>query len=421
MLKDMAGDDSFAKGLGWRALTTVPWATRAYLVGDGLAQTADGVLRLAFPWAVLDLTRSPAALGVLAAAQYVPLLGAGLAGRLVDRRDPRGVVLASLVLSIVLLGAGGWMTAAHRDRTTALYVLAWGLAWLRVVRMAADRVIVRSGAMTAAPLAVNALNVTMGDIAWYAAPGLGGLLIAVGGPELAFVAAAAAYLLAGLPVCRLPVMPAAGRDSLSLKMAWRRLREARPVWWGTVTFSLWTSTWGMAAAVQIVYFRQTLHLGASRVGLIGMLSGVLPVAVGLAGPYLVHRVRVPILMTASLLISATGMAGLAFSGNWWLATLAVSATDGLAGVTTLVLMVMMQKALRRSEYGQVTALQIVVQTAGLPVGGWLGGEVAALVGVQATLLMAGFVTALVALGVWMTPLARLGALGVATGGADSAR
>ncbi|MCA1647788.1 MAG: MFS transporter [Chloroflexi bacterium] len=62
---------------------------RAYFFGTAVAQSSAWLLRITQSWLVLDLTGSPAALGVLALAQFLPITILTLfAGVLIDRVAP---------------------------------------------------------------------------------------------------------------------------------------------------------------------------------------------------------------------------------------------------------------------------------------------------------------------------------------------
>lgn len=67
---------------------------RLFLSAQLLGSGGVWMLRMAADWLVLEITGSPAAVGVLVALQFLPLLAVGpLGGVIADRHDKRHLVL----------------------------------------------------------------------------------------------------------------------------------------------------------------------------------------------------------------------------------------------------------------------------------------------------------------------------------------
>src|SRR6185295_812666 len=86
---------------------------RLYFFGQSVTQTGGWLQRIAQSWLVLDLTGSPAALGLLTALQFLPIMVLSLfAGVIADRLPKRRLLYAigtvssaqSIVLAVLVLG-----------------------------------------------------------------------------------------------------------------------------------------------------------------------------------------------------------------------------------------------------------------------------------------------------------------------------
>lgn len=99
------------------AFTRLAAAATISGLGDGATQVAGALL-------AMSLTRSPAGIAGLLAAQQIPwALGALPAGALVDRVDRRRVMAAACLVRAAALGALGLLAAAGRARMPLLYLV----------------------------------------------------------------------------------------------------------------------------------------------------------------------------------------------------------------------------------------------------------------------------------------------------------
>src|SRR5262245_61828676 len=85
-----------------------------YLIGSGLAMTADSIEHVISYWIVFQKFQSPALGGYAVISHWVPfLLFSVSAGALADRFDPRRIIQAGMLLFIGCLLGWGVLFMAH--------------------------------------------------------------------------------------------------------------------------------------------------------------------------------------------------------------------------------------------------------------------------------------------------------------------
>ncbi len=155
----------------------------------GLANLADGIVQTAVPLLAITLTRSPALIGVLTAAVWLPwLVCAPLAGVFVDRWDRRRSMLVALGVRAALLLAAAGLAASGRLSIATLIALALGYGVTEVFADLAAQAQVPA-LVGREPGRLRAANARLA--------GLEALTNSFGGPPLAgfLVAASAAWTL----------------------------------------------------------------------------------------------------------------------------------------------------------------------------------------------------------------------------------
>ncbi|HZL80419.1 MAG TPA: MFS transporter, partial [Demequina sp.] len=173
---------------------------RRYAGAQLLGSSGVWMLRMASDWLVMELTGSSAAVGLLVALQFFPLMVLGpLGGVLADRHDKRRIVTvaqgcsAVLAATLAVLTLGGWVEVWH------LYAMAVLLGLVAAVEQPARQVlvgeVVGDGMLRSAISTNNALNQIGGMIG----PAAAGLLISAVGQGWAY----ATNAIVALAVCAL--------------------------------------------------------------------------------------------------------------------------------------------------------------------------------------------------------------------------
>ena len=178
---------------------------RLYFAGQIVSVTGTWMQNIAMAWLILELTHSPLAVGALALCQFLPFTIFGLfAGVLVDRFDPRRLVIGTQAASMVLAVALAIPTLLGQATPWLVYLLA-GLRGTVLVLDAPSRqaLTYRMVGPRELPNAI-ALNSSLFNGARIAGPALGGVVVALAGAGFCFAFNAVSFsaVLAGLLAMR---------------------------------------------------------------------------------------------------------------------------------------------------------------------------------------------------------------------------
>jgi MFS family permease len=214
---------------------------RLFFFGQGISAVGDRVVSVALAFAVLDLTGSVKDLGLVLAAQSIPLVLFLLIGGVWSDRLPRRAVM--LTSDLVRAGAQG---------ASALLLVSgnahvWQLVVLQAVYGAAEAFF-KPAAQALLPETVaaadlqqaNALIAVSGNIANVGGPALAGILVATLGAGWGLAIDAGSFLASAgyLSLMRVQaVIPAARTGTLSeLRAGWRAFRSRTWLWVSALEF-----------------------------------------------------------------------------------------------------------------------------------------------------------------------------------------
>ena len=170
---------------------------------------------------VFQVTRSPAAVGLLALVARAPAIAlSGYAGRLADRHDRRNVGIATFALQGIAAAALAVLSAVDHLPLVAIYVATFAVGCGMALGLPAVLAMVGTLAgRDRLPQAV-ALNAAGINVARLVGPSLGGIVLALAGPAWCFAVNAVSFgTLVGV-LLSLPPFPPADPGSRS------RMREA---------------------------------------------------------------------------------------------------------------------------------------------------------------------------------------------------
>lgn len=351
----------------------------------------DGMVRVALAFAVLEVGGSASDVGLVFAAQLVPMVLALLAGGPVaDRVSRRAVMVAA---DLVRVGAQGAMAALLIAGSASV----GSLALLAGVTGAATGFFLPAGTgllpmiVGAADLQrANGLRNTATAAGEILGPLLAGALVATVGAGWALAVDAGSYLVSAALLLALrlalPARAAATSFLADLRDGWRAFRSRRWVWAFVLMAGVQNLLWGAWTALGAVVAERSLG-GAAAWGAILAAMG----AGGVAGGLLALRVdpRRPLFLAAS--------AGAAFAVP--LALLASGAPAALVGAGALVAGVglmlgntmwesTLQRRIPAETLSRVSAYDWLGSIAFKPIGLALWGPVAVLIGTSAALWLA---------------------------------
>ena len=381
---------------------------RLFFGGQLISQIGNWLTLVAQTLLVLELTGSGVALGVLAAAQFGPILVIGpFAGLIADRSDKRKLLLTVQTIAMGQSFALAGLAFAGRPPVAAIYAVAW----VGGITLAFDNPARRSFVVEMVPegdignaVSLNSALMTGSRVI---GPALAGLLVSTVGFGWCFLLDGVTYLavLAGLwrmNPAELRQAPVTPRGKGQVREGLRYVRGvpelfvplAMMVVIGTLAFNFQT----------VLPLFATRDLGGSDVTFTLLMSVVS--AGSLVGALATARRR-------SVSVRGTGVAGAAFGAS--MALLAVAPTTPVAfvvgflvGLSSIAFMTastaLVQLRARPSMRGRVLALQAMVFLGSTPIGGPIVGTIAQRWGARYSIAL-GATGALVA-GLWGVLAAR---------------
>ncbi|HUC96028.1 MAG TPA: MFS transporter [Candidatus Saccharimonadia bacterium] len=168
---------------------------RLFVIGQGISLTGTWMQTIAISWLVLLLTRSGTQLGLVIAAQFLPILIFGAWGGVIaDRFNKRNILYVTQTLFGLLALILGLLVVSHQIHLWMVYCLAVSLGLVNVVDSPARQSFVIE--MVGHKNLKNAitLNSTMVNAARVIGPSIAGILIATLGIGTCFIVNAISYL-----------------------------------------------------------------------------------------------------------------------------------------------------------------------------------------------------------------------------------
>jgi MFS family permease len=377
----------------------VPFAR--YWLSGFLADFGDGVRLAAFPLLAAQLTRSPAAVAAVTAAQNLPwlLIGAG-AGVLVDRTDRRRLMVVVDVTRAVLIMGLAAAVLTHSAGLTLIYLAAFatgvGSALRDTAAVTCIPRLVDSADLDRANARVIAGRIVGNELAGPAAGGwLFGLAAVLPFAVNAGALGMAVLLLLTLPSVFRPVPAGPGREAASpLVSGWRELREgARWLWrhadirdvtiaTGVIVF---VDAWWFA--ILVLYVIQVLH---QRPGVYGLLLAVAApggISVGAIGPWVARRIGPWRSLLAAGAVVAVSQAGLGLTSNVIVSAVMLLANGAALALFEMTTVTMRQRQVPPELLGRITSLNGTVEGGAIALGALVGGALAAVGGIRAPILI----------------------------------
>ncbi len=261
---------------------------RLYLTGQAISLPGTWMQVVAQAWLVLQLTRSGAMLGLVAGAQFLPVLVLGPYGGLVaDRVDKRRLLLCTQAVLGLLALALGLLTVTGLVRLWMIFVLATALGTVNSVDQPTRQTLVPE--MVGRERIQNAvsLNSVLTNASRAVGPAVAGVLIAAAGVGVCFLSNAASYaaVLVALALIRTEALhpaPLAGREPGQLRQGLRYVTSSPGL---LVPLLMMALAGTLAYEFQVtlpLLARLSLHGGAGTYGFLTAAMGIGAVGGGLA-------------------------------------------------------------------------------------------------------------------------------------------
>jgi MFS family permease len=350
-------------------------------------------------WLVLQLTNSPGLLGLLGAIAGAPtLVLVAVAGVFADRMDRRRLLVWGYWLSAALSAVLAILTTLDVVAYWEVAVIAFLGGIIVTIQMPAGQALVSSIVDRALLGSAIALNSAQYNVARIIGPSFAGLAIAAGGLVLGFWGNAAALLVVGLVIRRLPIPAARTSDRVGAAM-WGDLQDGvrlvvrDPVLRALVVLAAVPALFVLPYLTFLpVYARDILSVGAPGLGL---LTGSIGIG-ALAGALLVASRR-PSGGSGRLVLAglaAIALSELAFAESRFvpvsMAALAFLGASQVAYYSTTNTLLQVRVAPRMR--GRVHSLYVLTSIGLLPIGNLVAGAIAERTGVPFVLAVGALAT-----------------------------
>jgi MFS family permease len=214
---------------------------RLFFLGQGVSAVGDRIVSVALAFGVLDLTGSVKDLGVVLAAQTVPLVAFVLLGGVwSDRLSRRSVMIASDVTRAGAQGASALLLVTGNAHVWQLVVLQAVHGTAEAFFLPASQALLPETVAAADLQQANALIAVSGNIANIGGPAAAGVLVATLGAGWGLAIDAGTFLAsaAALWLMRVQaIVPAPRTGTFSeLRAGWRAFRSRTWLWVSVLEF-----------------------------------------------------------------------------------------------------------------------------------------------------------------------------------------
>jgi len=393
---------------GWRALRHRNY--RLFFVGQLVSLIGTWMQAVAQGWLVLLLTGDPLWLGIVAAAQFGPVLVLGLFGGLIADGLPKRRTLIvtqtiAMVLAFVLFG----LTATNSVHVVHIVVLALLLGVVNAVDMPTRQAFVVEMVGREEIGNAVALNSAVFNGARVVGPAIAGLTIAATDISVAFLVNGISFLAVlasyrAMDVRKLASPPLMARPTTirgvvaDMTEGLRYVRTTPLVLLPILTIGL-VATFGMNFSVTIpALARDVLHVGAEGFGFLMAASGVGSFAVAMAIAF-GRRSRPALIGLGAAALGAAELV-LAGSGSYGISLVAMFVV-GLGGIAMAATgNTTIQMTVPDHLRGRVMSVYTTVFAGSTPIGGLLTGVLASAISIPFAIAVGGAGSLVVGVGAY---------------------
>ena len=359
---------------------------RNVFIAQSVSVFGDGITPVALTFAVLELTGSGTDLGLVLAAQSIPLVLLALVGGVWADRLPRGAIMVASDLvraAVQLTGAVLLLTGAAQ---------IWQLAALAAMHGAAEAFF-RPAAGAILPQIVPAprlqqANALMGmsdNFGWMVGPAVAGTLVALIGAGGAIAVDSATFLVSAafLAALRVPAVvksEAARGFSAELRKGWHEVKSRTWLW--VMLLRVCLVLFIVIAPFQVLGplgLREEGYGAAAWGWLQAVFSAGMIVGMVIALRYRPKRPMITVALTGSTAITAP--LAMAIFGDPWILGAVYSLRGVSVGILVAVWNTTLQTKIPKESLGRVTAWDWMSSLALWPVGLAVAGPLAEQFGV----------------------------------------
>jgi MFS family permease len=342
---------------------------------------------------------------VMFARMGIAALAAPFTSALADRHPQRRVMLTADLARVVTVGVTAIAAASHAS--ALVYVLAVLTSVVSTAFRPAEASLTPLLAETPEELsAANVASSTFDSVGAFAGPAAGALLLALGGPTLAFACIAVTYVWSAWFVARIPHAgrPVAPDDtpveSEGFAAGVRAVRSEPRLALVLGLYSAQTLVAGAYGVLVVVVALQLLGLGNGGVGLLQAATGVGALAGAAAALALVGRRRTGADLQLGLCCFGAPLLLVAAVPRTWAAVLALGILGVGNSLVDISAVTLVQRTAPPAVAGRVFGVLEAALVGAIGIGAVLTPVLVHVVGVRGTLVVVGAVLPALALVAW---------------------
>jgi MFS family permease len=380
-----------------------------FLAAQTLASMMQGV---AVGWQLYTVTHDPLSLGLVGLAEALPFVGFALpAGHLADRVDRRRLSLAALfvlALCSAALVAFTGLGLIRADTAWLVYgtIFVSGIArsYLQPTRTALSADLV--------PRELYLNSITWRSVTWQSAavagPAAGGLLVALGGPELTYGVAAMLLWTAWVSLYRVAPLPhptaSPQASGVGGVLQGVRFVLTQPVLLGAQTLDLFSVLFAGAEALLPIFASDILHVGAAGLGVLRAAPAAGSVLMSLYQSYRPLHGRMGRVLLTSVALYGLCISGFGLSRSFPLSVALLLVSGIFDNISVVLRSTLLQTLTPRHLLGRVAGVNAIFIGSSNEIGAFESGVAARALGTVPAVLLGGFVPiVVVALIAWRVP------------------
>lgn len=368
-----------------------------FFVSRVTSSAARQIIIVAVPLQIYEATNSSLAVGLIGAAQLIPLFAVALVGgALADALDRRWLlVVGQTSIAVTCLGLAAYAFGAAMP-IWPIYLLVAVNAGIFAVeqptRTAVLPTIVAAGDLPSA----LALNQVLSQLSKAAVPAVGGFMVVLVGYGYTYAAAAVLALIGAISIRRMRRLPPSGGGrTAGIKSIVEGLRYLRqePLIKGALVIDLNAMIFGMPSALFPAIGTVVLGGDAATVGLLYSAPGVGALIAALTSGWLRQVTRQGLTIIVSVVIWGFAIAVFGFASSIGLALLLLAVAGAADVVSAVFRNTVVQLTVSDDLRGRISSVHIATVSGGPRLGDLEAGVVASLTSTQFSVVSGGLACA----------------------------
>jgi MFS family permease len=369
---------------------------RLLITGNVVTGFGTQAALVALPYQLFVETRSAFLVGLLGAAELLPLVAMALyGGALADRMDRRRLLLLDQIALVSVASVLAVLAAVGSPPIWTLYVLGGLTAGFGAVQNVGRSAIVPNLVGPELLRQALALNFGLFQITLVVGPALGGLLIATVGlsSAYAFDAVSCLAMVAAL-LAMAPQPPKADPDAepvsirRSIADGLRYVRSNEPLK-ASFAIDLIAMTFGMPRALFAVLSLTVYHAGAEGTGLLYAAVSAGATVAALTTGWLGHARRLGRIVIVAVVVWGLAIAAAGLVTSLWPALVALAVAGAADSVSAVCRSTINQTVTTDALRGRMSSVFSLVVTSGPRLGDVESGTAAGAIGARASVVSGG--------------------------------